>query len=202
MPDDALDDHDRDVVRMVDEGVLVVAAGLRLAAKNRLILDVLADGAHFDRDVMTGFVRTQLSAVIAEREESAAALEGLADRASSRSGRPDHSSDYRKRDAAGLRLRSDVERELASVLQQLLDDGGIVDEIVDAARAGALADMVQHRLAGARDVPIAAEPRERRMSRLAVVRDLQRLARNRGVQLAPARRRRTWSWLRGLRGSR
>lgn len=187
----------QDVDRMVDEGVLIVAAGLRLQAKNRLIVDVLAHGGDFDRSALTTDVRDELATIADAKRAGAETLLEQAERAAQRTGLPDHGSDYRRRDVDGLRLRSRVDDALADVLEHLVRDGRIVDEIVEAARAGALADIVQPRLTVA-SAPLASEdPRARSARRARIARDLSVLAAARGVRQAPpARRRRRWPWSR------
>ncbi len=159
-----------DVDRQVDEGMLVVAAALRMSAKNRLIVNVLRDRGSYDEDGLADAVREEIDALITEKERTAERLVAVATRASNRRGDALHQSDYRRADAGAIELRRAIELALAERLRAARDDEAAVDAIVDEARASAMEEMFRPRyLSSAPREPDRdyAEHRDERMGRVA-----------------------------------
>ena len=159
-----------DVDRQVDEGMLVVAAALRMSAKNRLIVGVLRDRGTYDESGLADAVRDEIDALIAEKERTAERLIAVVARASNRRGDALHQSDYRRADAGAIELRRSIELALADRLRAARDDDQAVEAIVDEARGSAMEEMFRPRyLASApRDAdPDYAERRDERMGLLA-----------------------------------
>ncbi len=175
-PAEGLDTH-------ADEGMLIAATALRLAAKNRLIVHALRDGEPFDEAWFAAALREDIEALIEEREADARRLEEARATARRRLGRPRHFHDYRHADVRTLALREQVDRELAKRLRELLDDEEFCRGILSAAREAALDEIVaaqrsrQAELSGfTRDERYTAEREDRLAS---VKRDLEALQRAR-----------------------
>lgn len=159
-----------DVDRQVDEGMLVVAAALRMSAKNRLIVGVLRDRGAYDEAGLADAVRDEIDALIAEKERTAERLVAVVARASNRRGDALHQSDYRRADAGAIELRRSIELALADRLRAARDDEAAIEAIVDEARGSAMEEMFRPRyLASAPREPEAdyAERRDERMGLLA-----------------------------------
>ncbi len=166
-----------------DEGLLIAATALRLAAKNRLIVHALRDGEPFAQHWFAAALRQDIEALIDERETDARRLEEARATARRRLGRPRHFHDYRHADMRTLALREQVDRELAKRLRALLDDEEFTRGILSSAREAALDEIVaahrsrQQELSGfARDERYTAEREDRLAS---VKRDLEALQRAR-----------------------
>lgn len=131
--------------RQVDEGMLVVAAALRMSTKNRLIVSVLRDRGAYDERALADAVRGEIDALIAEKERTAERLVAVVARASGRRGDALHQSDYRRADAGAIELRRAIELTLAERLRAARDDGGFVDALVGGARDSAMEEMFRPR---------------------------------------------------------
>ncbi|MFD1714224.1 hypothetical protein ACFSBZ_07065 [Amnibacterium flavum] len=134
------------VERQVEEGVLIVAASLRLSMKNRLIVRALRDGELYDDTWMTGALRGEIDDLIAEKTSDADRLENTRARAQSRRGRPGDPADYRRMDVHALAMREQITRVLTMRMAELADDRTFTDAIIAAAREAALDEMLGSRL--------------------------------------------------------
>lgn len=126
----------------IEEGMLIAATAIRLAAKNRVIVRTMGDREPFDEEWFAGTLREDIEALIAEREEDAERLDQVRSAARRRLGRPQHFHDYRRADLRPLALRAQVDLELAQRLRTLLDDEEFMRATLEAARESALDDVV------------------------------------------------------------
>ncbi|MGX5681525.1 hypothetical protein [Schumannella luteola] len=126
---------------LVDEGVMIAAAGVRLAVKNLMIIKSLRDGLDYDQERYEEAVREELLNLADEKDGDAARIAGTREAASRRSGRPERHNDYRSVDSDALRRREDVSRALASRLREVSEDDAWAAGLVRDARASALDEI-------------------------------------------------------------
>lgn len=126
---------------LVDEGVLIAAAGVRLAVKNLMILKSLRDGLDYDHERYVAAVREELVNLADEKDGDANRVADVRERAMRRAGRPEHHSDYRNIDTATLERREQVSRLLAVRLRERGADDAWAQGIVGDARAAALDEI-------------------------------------------------------------
>lgn len=181
-PDPELEGSGHSAESLVEEGMLIVRAALRLAAKNQLILRALRDEQPYDRDELAAQIRAEMHDLAAEKRADAARLKKAAARAARRRGRAAHQTDYRRSDVAALEMRERVNLGIAEELRARSDDDDYLDGILDAARDAAVAELVS---AGIGRAPFGFRPDRDydrlRESRMRVVKsDLERLARDPG----------------------
>lgn len=166
---------------LLEEGVLLSGAAVRLAVKNRIITGSLRDELTFDESRYVAAVAEELH-VLAD-ESAADADRAAAERAvaEQRQGRAEHFHDYRSADAATLERREEYDRRLAERLRELAHDEDFASDTAARARAAAwdeIAASVKARLT--RAATIADEPDYviERMDRLReLTRDIARLER-------------------------
>lgn len=126
---------------LVDEGVMIAAAGVRLSVKNLMILKSLRDGLDYDRERYVAAVREELVNMALEKDGDADRIALTREKATLLEGRPAHHSDYRSVDAATLERRERVSRLLAERLRELGADEAWASSIVRDARAAALDEI-------------------------------------------------------------
>lgn len=126
---------------LIDEGVLIAAAGVRLAVKNLMILTSLRDHADYDEERYLDAVRQELGNLADEKDADADRLARLRVDAGERRGLPTHHSDYRRVDTEALLRRWELSRGLARRLRQLGEQPGFVGELVGEARESAWAEV-------------------------------------------------------------
>lgn len=169
------------VEALVDEGMLIIRAALRLAAKNQLIIRALRDEELYDRAELAAAVRAEMAELADEKEADAARLKKAGTRAARRRGRAVHQTDYRSGDVSALALRERINRRLAARLRQLADDDAFVDGVLEGARDAAMSELLS---AGLSRTPVFRPDRDYerlRAARMRVVqRDLDDLARSLG----------------------
>ncbi len=169
---------------LVDEGLLIAAAGVRLAAKNLMVLRVLREQADYDEAWYTDAVRQELQHVADEKERDLAQLEATREKAEGRPGKAEHHADYRSRDVHLLEKRERILVRLVERLRELADDDEYAAGLVAAARESALAEVGvsirRHAAAGLPDPDYDLE-RSTRLRLLAV--DLAELGRQNGLRL-------------------
>lgn len=123
---------------LVDEGVIIAGAAVRLAVTNLMVVRSVRDRLDFDEERYVRAVREELENLAHEKDADADRIARVHDDAAGRSGRPVHHSDYRAVDADTLERREDVSRALADRLRQLSGDDQWAREVVVAARERAL----------------------------------------------------------------
>jgi hypothetical protein len=128
-----------EIAEVIEDGVLISVAGVRLAVRNRMILRALRDHADYDEAWYLAATLTELSVLAGEKRADAARVAGYRAAAADRSGRPTDPVDYRWEDAGTLERR---EAALIGLAERLESMGNAeAGAIVDAARAAALDDI-------------------------------------------------------------
>jgi hypothetical protein len=140
---------------VVDDGVMIALAAVRLAAKNRIILSAVRDRLDFDEVGLTRFVRTVLARVAEENDETADRV----DAASQDPGlAPGVALDVAITIRDSHRRRPDVHRALAVRLRELADDPPKVAELVAQAQDAAAAELTRAVAAQAAAPSFADDP--------------------------------------------
>ena len=119
---------------MVDDGVLIASAAVRLAVKNLIILRSARDHADYSPERVMAAVREELENLATEKDSDAARLREMQRVAAERDGQPRHHDDYRSVDTELLAKRAEVSQRLATRLRELGGDGEFCGELVDRAR--------------------------------------------------------------------
>jgi len=166
----------------IAEGLSIATAAARLTVRNRILVETIARGGHFDGDVFAQFARETLRALAAEQDQAADRVTQQRKRAWGRFSDSSGTHDYRDRDTRNLRRRARQSRGVAKELRDFADDPVRVDGLVAAARTAAWGDVEQN-LSKRLDVegmtadadPDYATMRRARMDALRMV-DLARLA--------------------------
>lgn len=165
---------------------MIAYSALRMAVKNRIIVDVLRDRLDFDPERLARLARTHLEALAEQEHATAVRLEHARD-----DGRED------RRQLAGETpdpLRAEKERRghiirlLAESLDRDLTDDEAIHGIVDSARLAAWDEIQGSLTRHARAVaPVDREPgyEDERLERIGafVALDLTELAHERGLAL-------------------
>lgn len=137
---------------LVEEGVLVAMAALRMKVKNRTIVWMLRDGNPWSNEVVRDMVRDELGNLADELLREADRLAALRPKAARRIGRSQHQYDYGQEDVYLLRQRENTNRSVAEKLVTLADD----DAAVDAVAVGVKHDNLMEIVSAA---PLPFEPR-------------------------------------------
>ena len=172
LPEPSLDD-------LVEEGVLLAAAGVRLAVKNLVIRTSLRDRLDYSETRYREAVREELLNLAHEKRVDAARIGAQLARARQREGRPTHATDYRIVDVAALGRREEVSRALAHRLEELSEDAPFVLQLVRTARSdawreiGASIEAVAARRSAPPDDDYGRERAERMMHLLGDLAELE-----------------------------
>jgi len=166
----------------IAEGLSIATAAARLSLRNRILVETIARGGHFDGDVFAEFARKTLSSLADEQDQAAERVTHQRKRAWGRFSDSSGTHDYRDRDTRNLRRRAKQSHGVAKELRALADDPERVRQLVAAARIAAWGD-VEANLSQRLDVegmtadadPEYATMRRARMDALRMV-DLARLA--------------------------
>jgi len=126
---------------LIDEGVLIAAAAVRLAVKNLMVLRSVRDGLNYDEERYVSAVREELANLADEKDGDALRVAGMSDAASRKEGRATHHADYRQADTDHLERREHLLRRLAQRLRELAEDDAWARDLVVASRAEALEDL-------------------------------------------------------------
>lgn len=126
--------------RLVDESRMIAHSAVRMALKNRIILDVLRDGRDFDLDRIHRFTRDQLSELAEEAEVSAMRAKMRREVLDQRR-QEDLVDDTHDPLAGEKRRRDGILRGLAEALDHDSGDEAVVDELVQRARVDAWDDI-------------------------------------------------------------
>jgi hypothetical protein len=173
------------VADMVSEGLYVAAAATRLALKNRILVEILAQGADFDVERFVPEARDTLLTLADEAEADARRVNDDRRRASRRYSDSDGTHDYRSRDVRNLKRRQRQSERVAKELRERAEDPADLRKLVEDAREAAWAEVSRNIdrtlvIEAARPdlEPDYAKLREARMQSLRLV-DLPRLAAHR-----------------------
>lgn len=166
----------------IAEGLSIATAAARLAVRNRILVDTIARGGHFDGEVFAELARETLRSLADEQDQAAERVTHQRKRAWGRFSDSSGTHDYRDRDTRNLRRRAKQSRGVAKELRALADDPERVKTLVADARIAAWGD-VEANLSQRLDVegmtadadPEYAQMRKARMDALRMV-DLARLA--------------------------
>jgi hypothetical protein len=151
-PSDTRTKAERRRDELVEEGILVSMAALRMKVKNRTIVWMLRDGKPWDDEAVRGMVREELAGLADELEREAERLAALRPKAARRIGRSKHQYDYGQEDVYLLRQRENTNRAVAAQLVELGDD----EVALDAVSAGVKHDNLMEIVSGS---PLPFEPR-------------------------------------------
>lgn len=177
----------------VAEGLQIAWAAARLAVKNVILVETLAQGADFIPDAVAATAREVLVGLADEQDAAGERARHQRKKAWGRFSDPDGTHDYRDRDTRNLRRRQKQYEGVARALRGYAADPGTVMRLVEDARESAWADVAGNlswRLE-AEGMRPDADPeygamRDARMSAVALI-DLQRLeARQRKLGHLPA----------------
>lgn len=124
---------------VVDDGLIIAVAGVRLAVRNLMIVRALRDNTDYDEAWYLDATRAELLLLATEKRADAARVAEYLAEATDRSGRPVGPIDYRSEDASTLERREAALLGLAVRLEALGD--AEAGAIVDAAREAALDDI-------------------------------------------------------------
>lgn len=166
----------------IAEGLSIATAAARLTVRNRILVDTIARGGHFDGEVFAELARETLRSLADEQDQAAERVTHQRKRAWGRFSDSSGTHDYRDRDTRNLRRRAKQSRGVAKELRALADDPERVKVLVADARIAAWGD-VEANLSQRLDVegmtadadPEYAQMRKARMDALRMV-DLARLA--------------------------
>ncbi|MDF2579518.1 MULTISPECIES: asparagine synthase [Microbacterium] len=126
---------------IVAEGLYIASAATRLALKNAILVDILADGRDFEPD---RFLDDARDALISLAEEAEADAERTHRERKAASGRYSDSSgthDYRSRDVSNLRRRRKQSLRIAKELRERAADEGELRKLIADAREAAWSEV-------------------------------------------------------------
>ncbi|OYC96012.1 asparagine synthase [Microbacterium sp. Yaish 1] len=126
---------------IVAEGLYIASAATRLALKNAILVDILADGRDFEAD---RFLDDARDALISLAEEAEADAERTHRERKAASGRYSDSSgthDYRSRDVSNLRRRRKQSLRIAKELRERAADEAELRKLIADAREAAWAEV-------------------------------------------------------------
>lgn len=126
---------------IVAEGLYIASAATRLALKNAILVDILADGRDFEAD---RFLDDARDALISLAEEAEADAERTHRERKAASGRYSDSSgthDYRSRDVSNLRRRRKQSLRIAKELRERAADEAELRKLIADAREAAWSEV-------------------------------------------------------------
>ena len=126
---------------LIDEAMLIAAAGVRIAVKNQIILRSARDHSDYDPAYYRAAVRVELESIAAEKDDDAQRIADDSVSARSKRGQASHQSDYRYIDAGRLFRRERVSRGLAERLRALSSDDEYIEQVVAVSLASALDEI-------------------------------------------------------------
>ncbi len=169
----------------IAEGVSIASAAARLALRNRILVETIANDEPFDLTRFAPYAREILISLADEQDQAAELARRQRKKAWGKFTDPDGTHDYRDRDTANLRKRYRQYMGVAKELRRIADDPHAVRVLVEQSRDAAWGDVeanLQRRLKveGMRpDLdPDYEKMRAARMQSLRLV-DLPRLAAHR-----------------------
>lgn len=136
------------VADIVEEGVLIAAAAVRMAVKNRAIVRTLRDLEPVGVDWYAAAVHDELLTLAREKADDAERVGMEIGRAATKTGQAQFHGDFRRRDLPTMRRRLEVLERLIGRLSGLADDRGYVDGVLSTCRAEVseeIADAIRRR---------------------------------------------------------
>lgn len=128
------------VPEAVDEGRLLAEYAARLAVKNRIEVATIGEGAVFEAEAFAAGAAEELLRLAEEQDAIGERLEAEAEVLRAHN-RPRHVHDYHAGDRRNLRHRARVARALAAALRARSEDPADLLELVENARADAWRDV-------------------------------------------------------------
>lgn len=126
---------------LVEDGMLIATAGVRMSVKNLILVRALRDNAAFDEDWYVEAVTHEFLALAAEKTDDARRVTEALARASTRKGRARSGADYRRVDAPMLERRIAALTGLADRLVEASGDTDRARDLVATARQSALEEI-------------------------------------------------------------
>ncbi|WP_158863114.1 hypothetical protein [Leifsonia sp. AG29] len=121
----------------VEEGMLLAEYATRMAVKNHIVIDSIQYGNAYDPFLHTMEAAAMLRELASEQGIAAGRIEEELTEAEGLSGDPEHPHDYRRVDAANLRLRRDAAIALAEALRRKADSEEELLALVERSRQDA-----------------------------------------------------------------
>jgi hypothetical protein len=134
----------------VAEGVSIASAAARLAVRNHILVETIANDEPFDVALFSPFAHDTLVALAQEQERAAELARRQRKTAFGRFSDPDGTHDYRDRDMGNLRRRHRQYVGVAKELRRMAEDPHVVRTLVEQSRDAAWGDVeanLQRRLA-------------------------------------------------------
>jgi hypothetical protein len=125
----------------IAEGVSIASAAARLAIRNRILVDTIANDEPFEVSAFTPFARETLIALADEQDEAAALVKRQRKKAWGKFTDPDGTHDYRDRDTRNLRKRGRQYAGVAQELRRMADDPHVVRTLIEQSRDAAWGDV-------------------------------------------------------------
>ena len=125
----------------IAEGVSIASAAARLAIRNRILVETIANDEHFEVAAFTPFARDALIALADEQDEAAALAKRQRKKAWGKFTDPDGTHDYRDRDTRNLRRRQRQYAGVAQELRRMADDPHVVRTLIEQSRDAAWGDV-------------------------------------------------------------
>ena len=150
---------DREVERLVREGLLISESVVVMRVKNRIIMRVLGEVGEVDAETADAYVDEATLEVVHEMRESAARLRILI--AEARHAHVDsryRDTEFGPKDVASLQLRRRTELALAEALSAAAETEEYRASMADRARQAAMDDMFRARLNT--DLPVDVNRRD------------------------------------------
>ncbi len=101
----------------IAEGLSIATAAARLTVRNRILVETIARGGHFDGEIFAEFARETLRALAAEQDQAADRVTQQRKRAWGRFSDSSGTHDYRDRDTRNLRRRARQSHGVAKELR-------------------------------------------------------------------------------------
>jgi hypothetical protein len=165
----------------IDEGLSIATAAARLAVRNHILVEAIANDSSYDPDQVAVYAHDALIALADEQRDAAALVRRQRKAAWGKYSDSHGTHDYRDRDTRNLRRRERQYVGVAKELRRRAEDPDAVGELVEQARDAAWGDVEQNlqrrlRVEGMRPEsdPDYDNMREARMQALRLV-DLPRL---------------------------
>lgn len=125
----------------VAEGVSIASAAARLAVRNHILMQTIAQDEPFDVDAVGSFARDTLRALADEQQAAADLAQKQRKKAWGKYSDPDGTHDYRDRDTRNLRKRRSQYVGVAKELRRRAEDPEAIGELVEQARDAAWGDV-------------------------------------------------------------
>lgn len=126
---------------VVAEGLYIATAATRLALKNRILVEVIAEGENFDAEHFIPEARDALLALADEVTDEAKRVRAQERHAWGRFDDSAGTHDYRSRDVGNLRRRRKQAKRTAAELRARAADDDALREVVEAARDAAWTEV-------------------------------------------------------------